>query len=122
VDSLESPTGVVLPIPNSGVLAVGETYLSEPMFIPSYAIRLSLEVRAARVTSVAPTLTVKLRQGNTEAATLVDRGVASPAALAAIGATGAAVLLTDDVVSCWYQVEIACTVAPCQVTAVAGAR
>ena len=123
MDSLESPTGVVLPIPADGVLAVGATYLSPPMFIPSYAIRVSLEVRAARVTNVAPTLTVKLRQGNTPAATLVDRVVTSPAGLAAIGVAGAAELMTDDVVASYYQVEIACTVAPCKVTsAVAGAR
>ena len=123
MDSLESPTGVVLPIPSDGVLAVGATYLSPPMYIPSYAIRLSLEVRAQRVSNVAPTLTVKLRQGNTPAATLVDRGVTSPSGLASIGASGAAVLMSDDVVAAYYQVEIACTLAPCKITsAVAGAR
>lgn len=108
-------------IGTGGRIEAAATYLSGAIHIPREAIRLSLEIRATRVTGT-PTLTCKIRQGNTSVnATLIDRGVTSPAALAAFSGTAVA-LMSDDVVCNYCQFEIACTGGSADVVAVAAAR
>lgn len=113
--SLETPNGLVLfgtasdvnVAVTPAVLANGVTYLSDPIAVPPGAGVVSFEIRASNV-SGAPTLTVKVRGGNRGVGTLIDRGITSPTALAAIsGAVGAIVSIASD---CAYvQLEIACS-------------
>lgn len=121
VDALDKCGGAAITV---GALAPGQTFLSEPMAIPEVALRVSFEIRATPSTAVAPTLTVKIRQGNSNAnATLVDRAITSPTAFTAFAAGAEAkALAADDVVANYVQLEIACTVGPCVVSCVASAR
>lgn len=114
LDHLE---GVELVVP---MVSPGSPYLSPILALPKVSIRVSFEIRASKpmASGADPTVTVKVRQGNSREnhSTLIDRALTVEAPFdgsAAIDNTGAEILLADDVVGGFVQLDISCTGGPC---------
>lgn len=101
-------------------LTAGETWLSEPEFMPREAIRIAAEVYAEHLNGT-PTLVVKIRQGAISTPEMIDRGVTSPAVFEVFTEDQKA-LVSDDVVGHYVQLELVCTDAPVRATVALVAR
>jgi hypothetical protein len=101
------------------VLAAGQTILTQPIDAPRGTGAVSFEIHA---TSAGPcTLTCKVRTANRSAATLIDRGLTSPSALAAFSGSASAIMSIGNDCN-FLQLEIACTGADCTVYAIGAAQ